>query len=306
MRALAWDNDYDERRRNDLGRLEQLKSSIRETLDFLVYDSPAEFQRAADGEQHYDFFIIDWYDGDQEEDCEEAAGELLVRLLRVAYPHAPIFVYSRYNHKITENQLAAAGLVFFKSKYAPVEWVAADILATLRALKLVVDSQKVFLIYGHDAQAKGTTALVKRFLHKHGVKAISIDPSSSYRPLLSELEKGIASCAAFIAVCTPDDQAIEVSNPKRACFQPRQNVLFELGMVCGLSRGLERLTILEKRIAGAADAEQTRLPSDWGGYLTLRFTASVKECFEQLDARLRRIGVGLESPTQTRKKPRKV
>jgi predicted nucleotide-binding protein len=41
--------------------------------------------------------------------------------------------------------------------------------------------------------------------------------------------------AAFVAICTPDDAVFEDgSSRKPSYFQPRQNVLLEIGMVLGL------------------------------------------------------------------------
>ncbi|MFL5538475.1 MAG: TIR domain-containing protein, partial [Longimicrobiaceae bacterium] len=64
---------------------------------------------------------------------------------------------------------------------------------------------------------------------------------------------------------------------------PRQNVLLEIGMAMGLSRGLERLIVLKHRDA--------TLPSDLGGVLTLNFDDDVSATFPELETRLRELGI---------------
>jgi predicted nucleotide-binding protein len=51
-------------------------------------------------------------------------------------------------------------------------------------------------------------------------------------------------------------------------FQPRKNVLLEIGMVLGLPRGVNRLIALHGW--GDTVEEQATLPSDLSGLLTLR------------------------------------
>ena len=75
--------------------------------------------------------------------------------------------------------------------------------------------------------------------------------------------------AAIVAICTPDDAVFEdVSSGKPSYFQPRQNVLLEIGMVLGSPRGVNRLIVLQAW--GNTVEEQARFPSDLSGLLTLR------------------------------------
>lgn len=104
--------------------------------------------------------------------------------------------------------------------------------------------------------------------------------------VLPDIMRAMNTCAAFIALCTPDDYC-EMGRDRNQCWwQPRENVLFEMGMV-SLARGAHRLTILQKWVNGQPD-ECAVLPSDWGGYVTVRFANDISAAFESLEQRLRK------------------
>jgi predicted nucleotide-binding protein/MinD-like ATPase involved in chromosome partitioning or flagellar assembly len=146
-----------------------------------------------------------------------------------------------------------------------------------------VDRKKVFLIYGHDKSAPGTTGILKNFLVKHGLEVVTLSGVDFNKEIAKGLIDKMNSSAAIIAICTPDDKKGD------GTFQPGQNVLLEIGMAMGLSKGVQKLTILQRW--GVKEENQALLPPDLGGILTIKFEDSIEHKFDKIKKRLIDIGV---------------
>ena len=150
------------------------------------------------------------------------------------------------------------------------------------------------MIYGHDRLADGARTAVFNYLSARGVKVILMESKYSKNGIMPDLLREMRGAAAFIAICTPDDHVTEGLHPEKSWWQPRQNVLFEMGIVYGLSRGAERLTVLQKWVDGKSDMS-AKLPSDWEGYISLQFSDKIDHRFDDLVSRLTNIGVILDT-----------
>jgi len=96
-------------------------------------------------------------------------------------------------------------------------------------------TRRVFLVHGHDEEAKQTVA---RFLETLRLEPVILgEQASEGRTLIEKFEKS-SDVAYAIVVMTPDDIGRARSAPSEAAAQrPRQNVLLELGYFLGkLSR----------------------------------------------------------------------
>lgn len=292
MKALAWDDGgkSSDPVKNYMGRL--AGELARAGIYIEVEDDKSEFISKL-GTQHYDFYVTDWFDERASRlPNGESTGAMLVNLIRRQDKEAPIFVISRLPEAIDERLLALGRPIFLKSKDASVPWMAYDIQETLQDLGLLVDKKRIFIIYGHDAKAAGTRQALEDWLRSKGVRPTLLESRKSRDGILPDLLREMQTCAAFIAICTPDDKCQAALDANSNWFQPRENVLFEMGMVFGLARGAQKLTVLQKWTDGRTE-EQGRLPSDWGGYITMRFVDHVREKFPELEDRLRALGVAM-------------
>jgi predicted nucleotide-binding protein len=114
------------------------------------------------------------------------------------------------------------------------------------------DPQKVFVVHGHDSEAKETVA---RFIQKIGLKPIILhEQPSSGLTIIEKLES--YSNVGFAAVLlTPDDIGGMAQKPSELQARARQNVILELGYFIGkLSRN--RICALYK--------QGVEIPSDFG------------------------------------------
>jgi predicted nucleotide-binding protein len=153
------------------------------------------------------------------------------------------------------------GPVLYRSKDNMPGDLVNDIMDFARAN--VFDGRKVFLIYGHDRKSGNIRADIMRRLKDLGLDVKSITPEESMLSLSNQLIEKMSRCSGFIALCTPDDKVDE------EWYQPRQNVLLEIGIVMGMGNGFERLILLQRW--GSNPSERAQLPSDLAGALAIRF-----------------------------------
>jgi predicted nucleotide-binding protein len=120
------------------------------------------------------------------------------------------------------------------------------------------DARKVFLVHGHDNEAKETAA---RFLEKLGLEIIILhEQPNEGRTIIEKFENYSRDVAYAVVLLTPDD----VGNAKDASSnlnrRARQNVIMELGYFMG-KLGRDRVCALYKG--------NVELPSDYQGVLYL-------------------------------------
>jgi predicted nucleotide-binding protein len=274
-KVLAWDDDPDE---NLLKLIDRLKhfgvgvELVRERDEFLD-----KFEK-----DDWHFVMLDVIDttSDPEYPRTRAGIDLAERVRRRNKRIPIIFITSEGS--ILAKETPTPGPVLYRSKDNPLSDLVNDIMDFAKAN--VFDSQAVFLIYGHDRKAGNLRAdLVKR-LKGLGLDVKSITPEESMVSLSTRLIEKMSQCGGFIAICTPDDKVVSDDRGGDEWYQPRQNVLLEIGIAMGMSRGLERLITLQRW--GNDPSEMALLPSDLAGSLTIRFY-DANNYKDALDALLR-------------------
>ncbi len=130
-------------------------------------------------------------------------------------------------------------------------------------LSPVTNSRKVFVVHGHDNEAKESTA---RFLEKLGLQPIILhEQASSGRTIIEKFETYSGDIAFAVVLLTPDDIGASAANKAQLNPRARQNVIMELGYFMGrLSR--VRVCALHK---GSVE-----LPSDYQGVLYIEMDAA--------------------------------
>lgn len=279
VRGLAWDDEpyY----------MILLKDRLRAyDIELEVYQHQNEFSDAfAKGQ--WDFVVLDLF-REGEGRVPERVGAQLARLVESARryePWYPIFLLTAHLERLDRSDFNLPANVILQYKEEG-NWVALYIKEHLAQRGVYVDRRRVFQIHcSAEATYERYAKKVKERLAIRHVKAEEIRAENLKTEIASGLIRKMNECAAIIAVCTPDDEWQDNT------FHPRGNVLLEIGMALGLSRGLDRLIILQK--TGDEKKEHATLPTDLGGVLTIRFKRSISEAFEAMETRLQEIGVDL-------------
>ena len=144
------------------------------------------------------------------------------------------------------------------------------------------------MIYGHGKKASGFKDKVVHSLEQHGVEPILISPENVMSSISEGLVDAMRPCGAFVAICTPDDKV------RDDWYQPRQNVLLEIGIAMGLPKGFHRLVILQR--AGVKPEKQAKLPSDLGGAFTLQFYDEQEEAIKRMINALEHRNIKIQRP----------
>jgi predicted nucleotide-binding protein len=119
-----------------------------------------------------------------------------------------------------------------------------------------IDSRKVFVVHGHDNEAKETTA---RFLEKLGLQPIILhEQASSGRTIIEKFEMYSGDIAFAVVLLTPDDVGASAAKQEKLNPRARQNVIMELGYFMGR---LSRVRVCALHKGGV------ELPSDYQGVL---------------------------------------
>lgn len=202
-------------------------------------------------------------------------------------PWYPIFVLSQEHSKITKDvyeQLPLNAVVRGKSD---LFWTAQYIREELERRGVYADRKKVFGIRSLKDQDvfRKFVEPVDNHLDTRGLKNVTINAGDLVAVILEGLLRKMNQCGAIVAVCTADDLQAD------GTYHPRLNVLFEMGIALGLHRGLERLIVLQQW--GSTEETRAVLPTDLGGVLTIRFRERVSETFDDLDSRLRALGMAI-------------
>jgi predicted nucleotide-binding protein len=276
MRGLGWDDHPDDMAgiKDELARYWNTELVIEKDQD--------EFARRLLLEE-WDFVVTDLLDdNDTPYRPSEAVGAR--NASEAAKKVGVVFILTGTPSPVDLRVLKMPNNVILKSKDERASWLAGDIHRTLVQRGLYVEHNQVFLIYGRDVCADGATSSVHQYLDSLGLTVCKGDVASFSTTIPSDLIKLMHPCAAFIAICTPDDPW---EAGKRV---PRGNVLFEMGIAVGLQRGLERLIILQKW--GSKAEEQAVLPSDFGGNVPIRFYTCENQ-FPILEERLKKLRVNI-------------
>jgi len=130
-------------------------------------------------------------------------------------------------------------------------------------------SKSIFIVHGHDDQAKSELALI---ISRLGFEPVILhEKANEGMTVIEKLEKYSEVGYSFI-ILTPDDVGAKTDQKDNLQLRARQNVVFEFGLFVG-KLGRNRVCALYK-----GDIE---LPSDLHGLVYIPFQSSVNEI--QLD-----------------------
>jgi len=139
-------------------------------------------------------------------------------------------------------------------------------------------NNKVFIVYGHDIEAREQLELLLRRMKLEPVILQNLPVAGD--TIIEKLESNLDVRYACVLL-TPDDEGHAVGEPKEKRLRARQNVILELGMFL-VRLGRKRVAILHK-----GDME---LPSDINGLIYIKFKKRVDEVKERLGAELQEAG----------------
>ena len=95
----------------------------------------------------------------------------------------------------------------------------------------ILNSRKVFIVHGHDNEAKERVA---RFLEKLGLEPIILhEKASSGRTIIEKFETYSGDIAFAVVLLTPDDVGCAALSRENQKPRARQNVILELGYFLG-------------------------------------------------------------------------
>lgn len=144
---------------------------------------------------------------------------------------------------------------------------------------LLTQPEKIFIVYGHDTEAREQLELLLRRLKFEPV--ILANMVAEGQTIIEMLEKYSAGVKYACVLLTPDDEGYKQDCPKEKKPCARQNVVLELGMFLS-TLGRKRVAILHK-----GDVE---LPSDIHGLVYIPFKKHVGEVKPRLAAELQEAG----------------
>jgi len=129
-------------------------------------------------------------------------------------------------------------------------------------------NRKVFVVYGHDMNAR---TQLEAMLRRWEFEPLILDQlPSSGQTIIEKLEEYIGQASFGIVLATPDDCGYAKGTPGKVKYRVRQNVVLELGIL--LSKlGRSKVAIL---LSQAEDMEQ---PSDINGLVYIPFMNNVEE-----------------------------
>lgn len=139
--------------------------------------------------------------------------------------------------------------------------------------------EKIFIVYGHDTEAREQLELLLRRLKFEPV--ILANMVAEGQTIIEMLEKHSLGVKYACVLLTPDDEGHKLDSPKDKRPRGRQNVVLELGMFLA-TLGRKRVAILHK-----GDVE---LPSDIHGLVYIPFKKHVGEVKPRLAAELQEAG----------------
>lgn len=154
---------------------------------------------------------------------------------------------------------------------APVETVASS-------RDVNVANNKVFIVYGHDTDAREQLELLLRRMKLEPVILQNLPIGGD--TIIEKLEQNMDVHYACVLL-TPDDEGHPAGTPKEKKPRARQNVVLELGMFL-VRLGRKRVAILHKG--------NLELPSDINGLIYIKFNKRVDEVKERLGAELQEAG----------------
>lgn len=138
----------------------------------------------------------------------------------------------------------------------------------LKEKPMSVSNRKVFVVYGHDMNAR---TQLEAMLRRWDLEPLIIDQlASAGNTIIEKLEENIDKASFGIVLATPDDIGYAKDDEAKKRYRVRQNVVLELGILLA-KLGRPKVAIL---LSLAEDMEK---PSDIDGLIYIPFTANVEE-----------------------------
>lgn len=160
-------------------------------------------------------------------------------------------------------------------------------IASGEATPGAVTSRSVFVVYGHDTNARTE---LEAMLRRWGLEPILLDQLTSQGDtLIEKLERNMKDAAFAVVLATPDDEGHSRDRPDEKKYRARQNVVLELGMMLrGLGR--KKVAILLPQL----DRGVMEPPSDIAGLIYIPYTDSVDDAKVQLAKELNKQGMKID------------
>lgn len=127
-------------------------------------------------------------------------------------------------------------------------------------IPMASNSDKIFIVHGHDGEARETVA---RFIEKIGFRAVILHEQASQNRTIIEKVEAESDVGFAVVLLTPDDVGCEVGGDPKP--RARQNVILELGYFMG-RLGRSRVCALKRGIVD--------IPSDFAGVVWTDMDAS--------------------------------
>ena len=286
MHGLAWDDDPSEY----MTPLAKAIRAIDESIVLQVTDREDAFVTQY-AKKRPDFVITDLAEEDASGEPDMSVGVRIAQ--KCAADELPVYVITNHYDVLTPAKLGLPEHVQIRSKATPPSWMAMAILDDLGKQGLRVSARRVFVIYGHDRATDGLSDSLIKFLQRRGLEVECIRGNNLDMEILDGLVSRMTGCSAVIAVCTPDDPICDPAMSRIEKYQPRPNVLLEMGLAMGLSRGLQRLIILQRW--GDQIEKMAELPSNFGGVIPIRISGDFANAIPAILSRLSDLGVALLS-----------
>lgn len=143
--------------------------------------------------------------------------------------------------------------------------------------------KRVFIVYGHDRDARDQLELLLRRLKLEPVILQNIPGGGD--TIIEKLEQFTNADFACVLL-TPDDEGCKRGENKKLRPRARQNVVLELGMVL-MRLGRQRVAILVK-------GDEIERPSDIDGLIYIQFSDSVDDAKNKLAANLQKAGFDIQ------------
>jgi predicted nucleotide-binding protein len=129
-------------------------------------------------------------------------------------------------------------------------------------------NNKVFVVYGHDEQAR---ARLDAMLRRWGLEPLILDQlPSEGQTIIEKLEKYTGEAKFGVVLATPDDEGFRRNHPDEKALRARQNVVLELGMLLS-TLGRSKVAILLHQ------QENMERPSDIQGLIYIPFKDNLEK-----------------------------
>jgi predicted nucleotide-binding protein len=150
------------------------------------------------------------------------------------------------------------------------------------AASAAAPNRRVFVVYGHDEQAKTS---LEAMLRRWQLEPVILDQlASEGQTIIEKLESAMDQPCFAVVLATPDDEGYRRDKPNEKMLRARQNVVLELGMMLA-KLGRSRVAILLK------NATSMERPSDIQGLLYIPFENDPSDARVQLAKEMDRQGI---------------